>query len=376
MSPSGRARPARGQWRLLVALLVLAAAGSGVLVWRLGPALKLTVELASPAAEAWLEPLGQRVSRREVTIDAGGRTLAADLYRPPAPQGALLLVHGLSRLGRRQPDLERLAWLLARQGQVVLVPHFEGLAAFRLNGREVADVRAAVRYLRAEAGRVGVAGFSFGAGPTLLAVSNVPGLRVVGSFGGYADLGNVIKFVTTGVHAFNGQRHVQPPDEYNRWKMLALLAAFVEDRRDRRVLEALAVRRLAHPGRVTEGPEVALGPEGRRVWNLVSNRQEALVEPLLADLPDGARKALQALSPLPALRHLSGHLLVAHGAADRSIPFTESLRLAAAGPPGSRVVILRTFDHTGPQTLWRSLADQAEDGWRLLGLVDALLAAR
>ncbi len=303
------------------------------------------------------------------------RTLAADLYRPPAPRGALLLVHGLSRLGRRQPDLERLAWLLARQGQVVLVPHFEGLAAFRLNGREVADVRAAVQYLRAEAGRVGVAGFSFGAGPALLAVSDVPGLRVVGSFGGYADLGNVIKFVTTGVHAFDGRRHVQSPEEYNRWKMLALLAAFVEDRRDRRLLEALAARRLADPGRLTGSLEAALGAEGRRVWSLVSNRREALVEPLLADLPRGARRALQALSPLPALRHLSGRLLVAHGAADRSIPFTESLRLAAAGPPGSRVVIFRTFDHTGPRTLWRSLADQAVDGWRLLGLVDALLAA-
>ena len=50
---------------------------------------------------------------------------------------AVLLVHGLSRMGRRQPDLERLARLLAGHGLVVVVPQFEGLAAFRLTGREI-----------------------------------------------------------------------------------------------------------------------------------------------------------------------------------------------------------------------------------------------
>ncbi len=76
----------------------------------------------------------------------------------------------------------------------------------------------------------GIAGFSFGAGPALLAAADVPGLRVVGSFGGYADLTHVIAYVTTGAHDFDGRRYVQRQEEYNRWKLLALLVGFVQDR--------------------------------------------------------------------------------------------------------------------------------------------------
>src|SRR5207247_10343405 len=85
-----------------------------------------------------------------MSIEAGGRRLVADLYRPSAQRGALLLVHGLSRAGRRHPDLVRLARLLARQHRLVLVPHFVGLAAYRLSGREVGEVRAGLRSLGAQ----------------------------------------------------------------------------------------------------------------------------------------------------------------------------------------------------------------------------------
>ncbi|MCL6640548.1 MAG: hypothetical protein K6T92_04155 [Candidatus Rokubacteria bacterium] len=301
-------------------------------------------------------------------------TAAARRQRPPGPRGALLLVHGLSRLGRRQPDLARLARRLAERGQVVLVPQFEGLAAFRLSGAEVSDVRAALLYLQSLAGGTGIAGFSFGAGPALLAAAGVPDLRVVGAFGGYADLRNVVAFITTGVHGFAGYRYEDRAEEYNRWKLLALLSAFIESARDRALLERIAARRLADPGEDTGGLEADLGPEGRRLWALVTNRREEDLPALLAGLPPAARAALDALSPLPVLGRISGRLLVAHGAGDASIPFTESLRLAAAA--GVRPVIFRTFEHTGPRGLWHAPADLLHDAWHLVRLADALLATR
>lgn len=356
---------------LLAALLVVAVvlAGAG---WRFGPALGLALGLArgadAPRADAAAAP------RVDVAIPAGARTIAADLYRPQVPRGALLLVHGLSRLGRRQADLERLARLLAERGQVVLVPHFEGLAAFRLTGAEVTDIRAALSYLRAVAGGAGVAGFSFGAGPALLAAADVPDLRVVGSFGGYADLRNVIAFITSGVHGFDGVRHVHRPEEYNRWKLLALLTAHTRSARDRGLLEQVAARRLADPQADTRALEADLGPEGRRIWALVTNRREEALPALLAALPPSAQAALDALSPLPVLGRLSSRLLVAHGAGDVSIPFTESLRLAAAAR--TRPVIFRTFEHTGPRGLWHAPGDLLHDAWHLVRLADALLATR
>ena len=70
------------------------------------------------------------------------------------------------------------------------------------------------------------------------------------------------------------------------------------------------------------------------------------------------------------LSRLAGRLLIAHGADDESIPFTESLRLAAAG--STRAVILETFHHVGPRPR-RAPLPYLHDGLRLVGLTRRLL---
>ena len=70
---------------------------------------------------------------------------------------------------------------------------------------------------------------------------------------------------------------------------------------------------------------------------------------------------------------LAGRLLIAHGAGDESIPYTESLRLSAAAGPHERAIILETFHHVGPRPWWPSPARLA-DGWRLVQLADGLLS--
>ncbi len=357
--------------------LAAALAGAAValaLAFRFGRAALFATALALPATEATLGALAPIPVREEVTLPGDGGRLVADLYRPSAPRAGLVLVHGLSPAGRRHPELARLARLLARHGQLVLVPDFEGLRAFRLTGREEGEIRAALREVERRAGRAGVAGFSFGAGPALLAAADHPGLRVAGSFGGYADLRHVITYITTGVHGFGGRRYVLRQEEYNRWKLLALLVAFVQEERDRGLLEAIAGRKLANPADATDALEAALGGEGRDVLALVVNRREEAVAPLLARLSPRTRAALDRLSPLPAAARLSGRLLVAHGVGDDSIPFTEGLRLAEAAGGRARLALLQTFHHTGPRPLWDSLRHGAADGWRLFRLVDDLLS--
>jgi hypothetical protein len=347
----------RRAWLVGIVVTVLLVCAALV---RLGPALSLALMLALPGAEAWLAPLHPGMVVEEVAIETDGRRLLADLYRPAAPRGALLLVHGLSTAGRRHPELVRLARLLARHHQLVLVPHFEGLAAFRLSGREVADVRAALRALAARRPAVGIAGMSFGAGPALLAAADVPELTLAASFGGYADLRDVIRYLTTGAYEFAGRHYTRAPEEYNRWKLLALLVAFVRDERDRRALQTIATRKLADPGADTRA--------------LVLNRREDVFAALLAALPAEARAAIEELSPLAVMPRIHGRVVIAHGAGDVSIPFTESLRLAEAARASA--VILESFEHTRAQPFWTGLGGQLRDGRRLLGLTDALLAAR
>ncbi|HKW92491.1 MAG TPA: hypothetical protein VJX92_11365, partial [Methylomirabilota bacterium] len=346
-------------------------------ILRYEPALALSAELAAPPLEGWFAWASREPVRETLALPVGGRRLEADLYRPAglARRGPVVLVHGLSRAGRRHVELVRLARLLAREGKLVLVPQLDGLATFRLSGDEVEDIRASVRFLGDLAhAPVAIVGFSFGAGPALLAAADLPGVSVVGSFGGYADLRNVIVYITTGVFTFHGRRHHRAQEEYNRWKLLALLVGFVEDGPDRRRLAAIADRKLADPSAATEDLETGLGEDGRAVMALVQNHREESVDLLLERLSPAARAALARLSPLAAVPKLAGRLLIAHGADDDSIPFTESLRLAEAAGGRASVAIFRTFNHTGPQSRWPPVIALAADAWSLFRLADELLA--
>ncbi len=339
---------------------------------RWGQALTLATALAAPSADVWLGTVLPHIEREGITLGVGSQPLHADCYRPPRPRSGIVLVHGLSRAGRRHPELVRFARLLAQHDRLVLVPEFDGLVAFRLGRNEIEEIKAAVRYLTTLTDSLGIIGFSFGAGPALLAAADLPGVRLVGSFGGYADLRHVVAYITTGVHTYRGERHVQRQEEYNRWKLLAVLVGFVEDDHDMRRLAAVAERKLADPGGDTKAD---LGAHGRAVLDLVTNRREDLVPALLAGLPMSARQALDRLSPLRVIDRVSGRLLIAHGMADDSIPFTESLRLADAAGGRAHLAILRTFHHTGTEPLWRSFTDRARDAWSVVHLADQLLAA-
>ena len=351
-------------------VVVIAVTVIVVVAVRFASAALFTAALAMPAFDAWVARWSPVPAREEISLAS---STPADLYRPRHPRAAVLLVHGLSPAGRRHPELVRLARLFARHGYLVMVPQFEGLASFHLSGHEVEETRKAITRLRAENHTIAVAGFSFGAGPALLAAADESGLGWIGSFGGYADLRNVIVFLTTGVHQFGSERYRGHVEEYNRWKLLALLAPLVDDADDRETLRRIASRRLANPFDDVHALAADLGPAGRAVMELSESRREEQTRRLLAHLSPATRDALDRLSPVTVASRLHGRLWLVHGAADDSIPFTESLRLAAASGAGARAIILDSFHHTGPQAPWRMLLRRASDARALFLLVDAIL---
>src|SRR5262249_51188297 len=163
-------------------------------------------------------------------------------------------------------------------------------------------------------------------------------LAWIGSFGGYADLRNVIVFLTTGIHQFESQRFTGRVEQYNRWKLLKLLAPLVGDPHDRDALMRIATRRLTNPFDDVGAIAAELGPDGRTVMELCESRRYELTQRLLGRLSPDTRAALDQLSPVTVASRLRGRLWLVHGAADESIPFTESLRLAAAAGAGARAI--------------------------------------
>src|SRR5213593_669666 len=313
---------ARWVHRLVFIIVGVGLASVTVALLRFGSAGLFTLALAAPVFdEQWIAPRYAMPAIEEVDVPVGATTLRADLYHPTNPRAAVLLVHGLSPAGNRHPELVRLARVFTRQGFMVLVPRFEGLAMFHLSGREIDEIKAALAELRRRSGAVAVAGFSFGAGPALVAAAETEGLAWVGSFGGYADLRNVVVYLTTGVHTFQHHRHAGRVEEYNRWKLAALLTPFVEDERDRERLALIASRRLADPSDDTGALAAELGPSGRLVMDLVLSRREDLTRELLDRLSPVVRAELGRLSPVDVAPRLRTRLLIVHGADDDSIPF-------------------------------------------------------
>ena len=86
-----------------------------------------------------------------------------------------------------------------------------------------------------------------------------------------------------------------------------------------------------------------------------------------------AARSSTSPAPLAVVPRLRGRLLIAHGVADDSIPFTESLRLAQGAGGRAELMLLDTFHHTGAQPFWWSWRARVADGWNLARLADALV---
>jgi dienelactone hydrolase len=247
---------------------------------------------------------------RALDADAPGGAVAIDLYARPAlmrPPG-LVLVHGLSPAGKDDPRLRDAARLLARGGWAVAVPTVRGLTVLRLRPEDAGAVRATVQTLRATGyERVAVLGISLGAGPALLAAADpavATGVSAVLALGGYASAVELLRYTLTGAYAYAGVTGRRPVLE-----------------------DAIAQFSRANAELV--------GETGRR---LVDNRDPAAFDALVDALPGQTRGLLEALSPERVVPGLRAPLILVHGREDPAVPFTETLRLAAAARAAGRPV--------------------------------------
>jgi hypothetical protein len=95
--------------------------------------------------------------------------------------------------------------------------------------------------------------------------------------------------------------------------------------------------------------------------------REALADParagtLLAAPSPAVAGLLATLSPERVATQIRARLVLVHGVDDRAVPYTETLRLAAARPQRTQVVLVRVLDHVEaarPGTWLSALRDLA-----------------
>jgi hypothetical protein len=202
----------------------------------------------------------------------------------------------------------------------VIVPDLPRLRSQQLSLDDAAPIAAAIRRLAADP-RVGgapltVVSVSVATGPVFAALADPgsgAGVGLVVTLGGYADARELVRYFTTGAYAYGGVA--------GRW------------RTDPGLVQAFLARNL----------DLVRDPAARA---LVANHDPARVDALLAALPGEAQSLLDALSPARYAPRIAARLLLVHGRGDPTVPFTESLRLAAARDAGrQRLVLVGVVEH-------------------------------
>ena len=316
----------------------------------------------------------------------GGREMEADLYfqRDGRSHPGLILVHGVNEVGKADARIRWAAQMLCRAGFSVLVPDFLGFKSLRLRPADTREIADSFLYFSSRADlvrpdRVGIAGFSYGAGPTLIAGCD-PRLRdqiaFLISFGGYYDLMDVIEFATTGHYSYQGQSFFQPPDEYTRWIFLHYNLDLLSLEGDRGILQEAEVWKEG--SRRTDLVD-RLSPEGKAVYNLLNNRDPDRVAGLFSQLSPKVRQYIELLSPSRRAKDMKAYLFIIHGVPDPFIPHTESLRLfdSLSQKQRSHLALLRIFSHVRPSvpppTFANILSVYIPEGAKLYSLVYDIL---
>jgi pimeloyl-ACP methyl ester carboxylesterase len=356
--PAGRLLQA---WAL-AAVLILLAAPVALRAWAGWTGLCFLVEFLTDGQRPWLSrgtppPVVEPLARAGATAGP-----PPDLWHPGGrklgPWPGLVLVHGLTPEGKRDPRLAWTADRLARAGFAVVVPELPELRAQRLRPDDALVVRDTLerlaRHPTVRPGPVAVIAVSVGLAPVALALDEprlAERVRLLVALGGYAEARELVRYFTTGAYAFGGIAGRGVVDPALAGPFLARNLELVPDARDRAAVADALQGRPASPD---------AGPGARAVLALLRNREPARVDALLDALPSQTRDLLTTLSPARHLGRAPSRLLLVHGKDDPAIPFTESLRLAAAAPGRSRLVLVGLIGHVeGQAPAWTRVVDLA-----------------
>lgn len=344
----------RRYWLALAVPLVFV--GLWAALWSLPPTnLALKTALLLPGVfvdlPAPLDLLGEEITEDRIAFDYEGGTAQANVYRPKDGErrAALLIIPGAAPRGLDDPRVIRLAQFAARLGFVVMILELPDLMQGIVHPGELEGVVTAFQFLQGQPSvdpdRIGILGFSVGGGLALVAAADRrirEDVALVGSFGGYYDLRDVIIAATSGTVQMDGESEPWQPARHMLKVLRRSLVHTVEDPDERQAL-ARALEGDVHPS--------VLSPEARLVHDLLVGSDPQRARHLLKDSPPRLASMLHRLSPRSNLDALRAEVFLVHSKEDPLIPYVESRRLRDALEArglGVHHSELSIFDHLNP----------------------------
>lgn len=376
-------------WHLFVLALLAATMGLAVAGWPwIDAQARATFVLSSLLETPVLTPAVETLTREprlEDTVFEGNPTLIAE----PGGEGpwpALLFVNGTVPEGRTLPEVQSLARGLARAGYLVVVPDLPGLRRDEISEETVSstvETALAVADLpESRDGRVGLVGASTGATLALLAAEtpSVGGrTSVVAGIAPYTDIRTVLAIATTG-HYREGEEYVlYESDPLLSYVVARSMVAALSPGEDREKLrsELEEVDRLdPEPlAGLRARPTGDLGPEARRVVELLANEDPERFDELYAALPPEVGESLDRLSPLAETGRIEVPVELASGPKDKYFPVSESYAIGRIAPE-YRVTVTEALDHAELRASVRDIpAFLRMDGFVVRSLREARRAA-
>jgi acetyl esterase/lipase len=360
------------RWFWIAALLVFAMVAFKPLLFRAVEALLVIEDVAAGPGASRLKEWRAAPIREEITYRVPGKTNTADVYRPGSGEHAravVVVVPGVVRLGNDDPRIVAFAETMARSRFLVFVPDLQSLRELSIRSEDVDELSALTLYIASKVTggaekSVGIVAFSYAAGPAILAAMDPQTrslVRFVYAIGTYYDIISLGTYLTTGYFREGPDRRWQrqTPSSYATWVFVHSSAAWLKDPSDRRILEAMSEAKLADPKADVRGLAAQLGPEGRALHRLLLNRDPEKAPLLIAELPTSLLAEFHRLDLRSRnMADLKTTLILVHGRDDTLIPYSESIRLAAAADADrTHLFVVRSMAHvelgsSGVLDLW------------------------
>jgi acetyl esterase/lipase len=275
------------------------------------------------------------VGSEDVTLPGKDGPIRARLYfrRGHAPGPGIVVAHGVHYRGIDERRLVPFVRALAQSGLTVLTPELRDLADYRITASGVDVIRSAVRYLPTRTdhvapGKVGLLGFSFAGGLSLVAVEDpetASRVSSVTSVGGHHDLRRVLRFlIHNEIETPSGVVHQKAHD----YGLVVLVYGNLEHFVPAVDLPAMRAGFQAwlHEDQkaAREAARARTTPEAEKLWQLLEKQQLQTLGPDLDALLERQRGELSSLSAAGHLRDLHVPVYLLHGSHDSVIPPSET----------------------------------------------------
>lgn len=298
-----------------------------------------------------------RLLTEELSIPGKDGPIRARLYyrEGAARSPGIVVAHGVHYRGIDEGRLVPFARALCESGLTVLTPELKDIADYRITESGVSVIRDSVRYLasrrdRVSGDQVGLLGFSFAGGLSLVAVEEPEVARLVSSVtsvGGHHDLRRVLRFL---IHDEIETPHGVVKQKAHDYGLVVLVYGNLEHFVP---AEDLAVMREGFKHWLHEDQKSARAaakgrttPEAERLWQLLEKQQLQTLAPEVDRLLESQQQQLAALSAAGHLRALRVPVYLLHGTHDSVIPAseTDAANLELQGAP-HRALVSPLLEH-------------------------------